>query len=145
METTFAAVFVALHAAHQVGDHWIQTERQACGKGAPGWPGRLACARHVTTYTATAVIALLALTVVDVHLDPGRTVAGLTVSAVSHYIADRRTPLQRLAAWTGSGVFYALGAPRPGPDDNPRPGTGAYALDQSYHVLWLFITALIIA
>ncbi len=70
---------------------------------------------------------------------------GLTVSAVTHYIADRRTPLRRLAELTGSARFYALGCPRPGRDDNPSLGTGSYALDQSFHYLFLFVAALVIA
>jgi cytochrome b561 len=95
------------------------------GAAQPGWLGRLACAAHVTTYTLTAVITLagLALTT-GWRPAPWHTVIGLTVSAVSHYIADRR---------------------RPGCDDNPSLGTGAYALDQSWHVGWLFFAALWIA
>ena len=46
---------------------------------------------------------------------------------------------------TGKADFYRLGAPRDGRDDNPSLGTGAYALDQSWHYLWLFVAALIIA
>jgi hypothetical protein len=39
--------------------------------------------------------------------------------------------------------FYRLGAPREGREDNPSLGTGAYALDQSFHYLWLLIAAAI--
>jgi len=142
----FAAYFAALFAAHQVADHWIQTEHQAAVKGQSGWVGRLACGAHVLTYTLTAVAAIGAMAVVC-DLDPSlwRIAAGLAVSAVTHYIADRRTPLRKLAAAAGHTSFFALGAPRPGRDDNPSLGTGAYALDQSYHVGWLFAAALIIA
>ena len=145
MTATFAAVFIALYVAHQVADHWIQTQHQADCKGRPGWPGRIACAGHVATYTVTAFGFLGALNVAtDADLDFGRVLAGLAVSAVTHYIADRRTPLRRLAVMAGADRFYALGAPRPGRDDNPTLG-GAYALDQSYHYLFLFVAALIIA
>ncbi|PRY28024.1 DUF3307 domain-containing protein [Pseudosporangium ferrugineum] len=146
MHASFAAVFVALFVAHQVADHWIQTQHQADCKGRPGWPGRIACAAHVTTYTLTALVALasMALTLgLPLHL--GQVAAGLTVSAVTHYIADRRTPLKRLAAALGAGRFYALGVPRAGHDDNPSLGTGSYALDQSFHYLFLFVAALVIA
>ncbi|GIJ10716.1 DUF3307 domain-containing protein [Micromonospora andamanensis] len=146
MTGTSAAVFAALYAAHQVGDHWIQTQHQADHKGRPGWAGRWACVKHCATYTATGVVALVLLagfTGWRPALAP--LLAGLTVSAVSHYIADRRTPLFRLAMATGSGRFWRLGAPRADRDDNPSLGTGAYALDQSWHVGWLFISALIIA
>ncbi|WBB49044.1 DUF3307 domain-containing protein [Verrucosispora sp. WMMA2044] len=143
---TFAAVFAALYVAHQVGDHWIQSQHQADCKGLPGWPGRLACAAHVATYTATALVALVFLIAgTGLRLDPWAVGVGLTVSAVSHYIADRRTPLRRIAEALGSARFYALGTPRPGHDDKPCLGTGAYALDQSWHVAFLFISALLIA
>ena len=143
---TFAAVFAALYAAHQVADHWVQTQHQADTKGDPGPAGRVACAAHVASYTATAfgALGLLALaTGIDLH--PAPVAVGLAVSALTHYVADRRTPLRRLAELTGSARFHALGVPRPGRDDNPSLGTGAYALDQSWHYAWLFIAALIIA
>lgn len=146
MTATFAAVFVALFVAHQVADHWIQTQHQADGKGRPGWPGRIACAAHVATYTLTALVALAALALsTDLDASPGKVAAGLAISAITHYIADRRTPLKRLAELTGSAKFYALGCPRPGRDDNPSLGTGSYALDQSFHYLFLFVAALVIA
>ncbi|MFY1688034.1 DUF3307 domain-containing protein [Plantactinospora sp. WMMB782] len=146
MTAAFAAVFVALFVAHQVADHWIQTQHQADCKGRPGWPGRLACAAHVATYTLTALVALAALALsTDLDVSPGKVAAGLAISAVTHYIADRRTPLKRLAELTGSARFYALGCPRPGRDDNPSLGTGSYALDQSFHYLFLFVAALVIA
>ena len=146
----FGAVFAALYAAHMVGDHWVQTQRQSDTKGAPGWRGRLACAAHVATYTTTALVALLLLAWhLRQPLSPGWLAAGLAVSAVSHYVADRREPLRRISealqALTGKADFYRLGACRPGRDDNPSLGTGAYALDQSWHVGWLFVAALLIA
>ncbi|MDP9798307.1 hypothetical protein J2S43_006819 [Catenuloplanes nepalensis] len=142
----FAAAFAALYAAHQLADHWVQTQHQADHKGAPGWRGRLACARHVVTYTLTAAAALAAVALTTgAVFDPAGVALGLAVSAVSHYIADRRTPLRVLADALGSGRFYRLGIPREGRDDNPSLGTGSYALDQSFHVLFLFIAALIIA
>lgn len=144
--TAFADVFVALFAAHHVADHWVQTQHQADHKGDAGWSGRWACAKHILTYTATGAVALLALAVVTGwQPTPLALLAGLAVSAVTHYIADRRAPLRRIAEWTGSARFYALGTPRPGHDDNPSLGTGAYALDQSWHIGWLFIAALVIA
>lgn len=134
---TFAAVFAALYAAHTVGDHWVQSHRDACAKGTPGWEGRIACARHVATLTATKVAALglaMVVTGLTLHLLP--LLAGLAVDAVSHYWADRRTTLQGLATRLGKTEFYRLGA--------GHLGSGAYALDQSWHVGWLVISALII-
>jgi hypothetical protein len=146
MTGVFAAVFVALYAAHQVADHWLQTQHQADHKGLPGWVGRWNCVKHVAAYGATqlAALGLLAL-VLDVTVSPVPLTAGMTVNLATHYIADRRTPLFRLACATGSGRFWTLGAPRADRDDNPSLGTGAYALDQSWHVGWLFVAALVIA
>lgn len=146
MSAAFATAFVALYAAHQVADHWVQTQHQADHKHEEGWSGRWACTKHVLTYTATAAVAIVAAS-----LATGWTpsllsvVAGLAVSGITHYIADRRTPLRWMADRTGAGRFYRLGAPRQGRDDNPSLGTGAYALDQSWHIGWLFVAALIIA
>jgi hypothetical protein len=142
---TFAAVFAALYVAHEVGDHWIQTHRQAMAKGQPGWAGRRACAAHVATLTLTKAAAVaLAGVVLDLHLAVAAVAAGLALDAATHYWADRRTTLAGLARVLGKADFYQLGAPRPGHDDGPHLGTGAYALDQSWHIGWLFIAALLI-
>ncbi len=53
--------------------------------------------------------------------------------------------LEWLAVNTTGFSFWYLGKPRFGKDDNPSLGTGAYALDQSWHYLWLFVCALILA
>jgi hypothetical protein len=142
----FAEVFVALFVGHQVGDHWIQTQAQADHKGLPGWRGRVACAAHVTTYGATQLAALGVLALVlDVRPSPAGLAAGMAVNLASHYLADRRAPLRWIAERTGSAVFYRLGTPRPDHDDNPSLGTGAYALDQSWHYGFLFVAAVLIA
>lgn len=143
---TFAVVFAALYAAHHVGDQWIQTHCQALTKARPNWSGRLACGRHVLTMTITKII-MLVITVAAVKLDLaiGQVALALTLDAVSHYWADRRITLAKLAALINKSEYYTLGAPRPDRDDNPSTGTGAFHLDQSFHVLWIWITALIIA
>lgn len=147
---TFAAVFAALFAAHSVGDHWVQTHHQACAKGAPTTAGRIACARHVATLTAVKTAALTALALsTGLALSPWAAALGLAVDALSHYWADRSAyhadrkhsvTLERLGQMFRKGGFYQLGDRLIAPT-----GTGAYALDQSWHVGWLFITALIIA
>jgi hypothetical protein len=140
----FAVVFIALYAAHQVGDHWVQTGGQAARKGLPGWPGRRACAAHVLTLNGTKCAAVLAVALVTgVQLAAWPLAAALVIDAASHYWADRRTTLAALAGLAGKSGFYTLGAPRAGHDDNPSLGTGAYALDQSWHIGWLFAAALI--
>jgi hypothetical protein len=140
-----AAVTATLYAAHQVADHWVQTQRQADCKGRPGWPGRIACAGHVASYTLTGLVALALLAgVTGWRPEAWPLVAGMAINAATHYIADRRTPLRWLADHTGSARFYALGTPRAGRDDNPTLGTGAYALDQSWHIGWIWVSALVI-
>jgi hypothetical protein len=140
---TFAVVFAALGAGHQVGDYWVQTDRQAAAKAAPGWPGRRACAAHVATYTLTLAACLaLAAWRLSVPVAAGPAAAGLAVSAVTHYAADRRRPLKRLAQVLGAslvpgkGRYYAAG---------DGLATGAAYLDQAWHWIWLFVSALVIA
>ncbi|MGX4737160.1 transcriptional regulator [Kitasatospora griseola] len=158
--TRFAAAYALLRAAADVADHWVQTSHQAGTKGQhdhhegqSSAAGRRACAAHVATYTATQAAALLVGShVVGMRLRPGRVAAALAVSAVSHYVADRREPLRRLADATGQGDFYALGTPahpkRPTTADGtyaPVLGTGAYALDQAWHHAWETVAALIVS
>lgn len=144
---TFAVAFAALYAAHSFGDHWYgQTHRQALGKGARTRQGQLHCLGHVLLLAAHKVVALVAVcAVTGLRLSLTAAAVGLLVDAVTHYWADRRYTLAWLADRTGKAGFYQLGQPRPGRDDAPHLGTGAYALDQSWHVGWLFVAALIIA
>ena len=138
----FAAIFGTLYAAHQVADHHVQRDVDAQVKGWPGPEGRKACARHVASYTATAAVTLAATNrITQAGIRPGRALAALAFSALTHYVIDRREPLRRFAESTGHGDFYRLGQPRPGRDDNPTLGTGAYALDQSAHVGCLLVAA----
>lgn len=133
LAATIGAVYAMLHGAHAIADHFVQTQHQADVKGRPGWAGRWACAKHVASYTATAGV-FLALLVWRTHLpiDPGALVAGLTVSAGTHYLADRRTPLRRLADWLGKSPAWL------------DHGGGMYALDQAWHIGFTAIAALII-
>src|SRR5690606_19313138 len=86
---------------------------------------------------------------------------------VTHYWADRRTTLATLAERLRLGGFYGLAAPRPVrvlvvdehghdahdadgrpvtvPVDAPSLGTGAYALDRSWHYAWLCVAAMVTA
>ena len=67
----FSAVFAALYAAHQVGDHWPSTacgafrkgltSAQAVAAGLHRHAGPVACAVHVATYTATGALFLVLL------------------------------------------------------------------------------------
>jgi len=133
MDARFAALFVALYVAHTIADYWVQTDWQARTKGTAGMLGRIACTLHVATYTATLLIVVVGVAYrLDVDLSPARVGLAIAVSAITHYIADRRTPLRRLAvALRHSGAWLDQG--------------GLALIDQSWHVGWLGVAALVIA
>lgn len=139
----FAAVAVTLTLGHYAGGYWVQTGGQAAAKGRPGWHGRRACAAHVATYTLTlAAFLAAAWWQLNLPLAAARVTAGLAVSAVTHYAADRRRPLEQLAGWLGRRVvpgklaFYRSG---------DGLASGAAHLDQAWHLACLFAAALVIA
>lgn len=165
---TFAGIFIALYIAHGIADHWLQTDWEAKGKGQPGRAGRLACLSHVVTYTLTTTLAVMVLDLIfSLHLHWYWMLAGQLLSAGTHYWADRRFTLQRFCDRIGQGGFYRLGAPRevaaytetingaehvvalevrdddPPGWDNPSLGTGAYVLDQWWHIGWLAVAAVV--
>ncbi|MFG2831155.1 transcriptional regulator [Streptomyces sp. NPDC048434] len=150
--STFAAVFITLHVAHSVGDHWVQTSCQSADKGKRGWVGRLAGARHVATLTATKLVLLLPVAaLLGLNLSILGLLIGMGVDALTHWWADRRSTLAWLAKVTGKSEFYSLGtgahpAHPATADGKPAAhlGTGAYALDQSFHHLWLLVAAVLI-
>ncbi|GAA1590832.1 hypothetical protein GCM10009678_86360 [Actinomadura kijaniata] len=133
------AVFAALYAAHQFGDHWVQTHRQAVLKGMRGRGpqvrrARRLCVGHVLSLAATKLVALLVVAVATgLELSPVAVAMGLVVDGISHYWADRREPLIALAERIGKGGWIQA---------DPQ---AAYLLDQSFHVVFLLVAALIIA
>lgn len=138
----FAGVAMALYAAHHVADYWVQTDAQAKAKGAAGASGRRACSAHVATYVATQAVFLLTLVLVTgVALHPGRVVMALLISGVTHWTADRRE----------RGLLFWLANRVPGKRDflvfdRGHLASGAWALDQSWHIFWgVFVAALVIA
>lgn len=134
MDATFATVFAALYAGHQVADHWIQTQHQVDRKGTSGWVGRWNCAKHVATYGATQLAAIGALVLVlDLAVAPLPLLAGMAINLGTHYIADRRTPLRWLADRLRKNRDWL------------EKGGGLYALDQSWHIGWLFVAALVVS
>ena len=150
---TFAAVFATLWVAHTVGDHWVQTAVQSAKKGQPSHTGRLACTRHVISLTLTKVLLLsLTAVVLDLPLSVAGVTIGLGLDAASHWWADRRHTLARLAKIVRKAEFYNLGtgahAAHPVTAEGQPAGhlgTGAYALDQAFHAFFLFLAALLIA
>lgn len=139
----FAAVYAALMAGHEVGDHWSQTDRLAVAKGKPGRGGAQACAVHVATYTATQAVALAAVQrATGMRLSWKRATLGLAVSAATHYIADRQgghwgddkpRGVVRLAAKTGHAGWLQ------------RDPNAGYLMDQAWHKGWILVAALVAA
>lgn len=160
---SFAAIAITLYVAHHVGDYWVQTDHQARHKGDPGAAGHVACLRHVLTYLITQVALLTVMELVTgVRIGAVGWYAGVAISGLTHYVADRREPLKRIARLIpGKAPFLTLGAPRgyeiyakpdraethgPIPLDNPSLGTGLWALDQSWHIFWgVFVAALVMS
>lgn len=165
---SFAVLLPALLVAHNVADHWVQTSYQAATKGQRNMGGRIACAMHVAAYTVVTAATVFGLWLLfDLPVTWWGFAVGQVVSAATHYWADRRFTLQWLCDRLGKGRFYHFGAPRevtawaeqdnnqrrtvtvevygdssPG-WDNPSLGTGAYALDQSWHWFWLGVAAVL--
>lgn len=158
----FAGAAMALYAAHHVGDYWVQTHHQALRKGDAGARGRRECLAHVLSYVATQAAFLAALALVaDWHAGVWQSLLALTISGVTHYAADRREHgalfwLVRRMPWKRD--FLELGQPRyafaADYDDHtrghamdmPQLATGAWALDQAWHIFWgVFVAALVLS
>ncbi|GAA2946301.1 MULTISPECIES: hypothetical protein [Streptomyces] len=141
----FAAAYAALTAAHEVGDYIIQRDADAAVKGHRGPTGAAACLRHVTSYTATQALALYgADRALRLGLDWRRAAAGLALSAVTHYAADRcaghwadtsdQAPLLvRAAHAAGKGTWLTR-----------DPGAGPL-IDQAWHKGWIAVAAAVAA
>jgi hypothetical protein len=122
-------IFAVFVVSHLVGDYLIQTDWQALHKrGGLRGSGemRRALLSHITTYTLTFVPALIWLAS-SIHA----WVIGLAfVIAIPHLIQDDGT---LLAAYARVVKKADIGA---------NPSLGA-AMDQSFHFLALFLTALL--
>lgn len=123
-------VFAVLLVSHLVGDFLLQTDWQARHKrnGLGGDPvARRALLAHVTTYMLAFVPALVWI---GIEADLVRAVAIAVVIAVPHTIQDDRRLLDAYMARV-KGLSQT------------SPGL-AVAVDQSFHVLTLFATALLV-
>ncbi|MGQ4358537.1 hypothetical protein [Streptomyces sp. SAS_272] len=139
----FAATYAVLTAAHEVADHWIQSDAQATVKGNRDASGVRACAAHVATYTATQALALAAVQqATGMRLSWRRAALGLAISAATHYAADRQgghwrdeqpRGVVRLATVTGHAGWLA------------RDPNAGYLMDQAWHKGWIGVAALIAA
>jgi Protein of unknown function (DUF3307) len=126
---SWVEVFAVLLVCHLVGDYLLQTDRQARDKegGLGGDPvHRRALASHVLTYM---VAFLPALVWIGLEYDVPRAVLIGVVVAVPHFVQDDRRLLDAyIARVKGPAVT--------------SPGLRV-AVDQSFHVLFLFGTALL--
>jgi hypothetical protein len=122
-------VFAAFVVCHLVGDYLLQTDWQAMHKRGglgPDPVSRRALASHIAGYTLAFVPALIWLA--D---DIGAWAIGVgALVAVPHWIQDDG----RLLA------LYMLRVKHADPKENPSL---AGAVDQSFHFLALFLTALL--
>lgn len=135
-----------MFAAHNLADHPFQPSQWAAAKGACNHSGATACAKHILVVVllqALAVLAVVGLT--ETVVSPVAVVTGIGFTAWSHYWFDRRFTAAGLYEAIKKTSFARLGTPRPDHDDAPHLGTGAYRMDQDWHILWLAISALIIA
>lgn len=101
-----AACYVALWVAHDLADHVVQTDEQAAAKADPRpghWEG--AMLGHLAGYAAAQAAALVSMHIAGVRMTPGRALAGLAFSVVTHGVLDRRWPVVELLRRTGSERF----------------------------------------
>ena len=140
MVTTRPVVFLvalaALLVAHQLGDHVLQTDRQAGEKAGQGAAAVRAMLGHLFTYHAAAAVVLVGtFAVLDLPLAVVGVVAGLSFSALTHGLLDRRWPVRALLVRTGAPRFA----------ESTAPVCGMYAADQALHQFALLVSALLIA
>jgi hypothetical protein len=145
----FGAVLAALHAAHDLGDHVVQTDHQAAHKSSD-WR---AMGSHITGYQITQAVALAALRPLGVRPSWRRTLAGMAVSAATHAFLDRRWPVVWLLEHTGSREFAHPVVESIGTQIDvgtveslaTLPLHGPYLADQSLHHVCLMAVAWILA
>lgn len=139
----FPSCYAALTAAHEGADHITQRDAHAVAKGKPGPEGQRACAGHVIEYTAAQAAALLLTDRgLGLRLDWRYATAGLAVSALTHYAADRSagrwgedpktqetTRMVRFANWLGKGTWLRR---------DPQAG---YRYDQAWHKVAIALAA----
>lgn len=127
---TWVSVFAGFLVAHMVGDYLLQTDWQARNKrgGLGGDPvARRALLAHVTTYTLAFVPALIWI---GAELDAVWAIAGAALIFIPHLVVDDG----RLVSAYLARVKGAAG---------PDLGLAA-SVDQTFHVLSLFLVAILL-
>lgn len=128
----FAVCLLALLVAHQVGDHVLQSDRQAADKVS----SPRAMAGHLIGYhVAAATLVVGTAAVLGLPLTVRGVLAGLGFSALTHGLLDLRWPVRAVLTLTRSPLWART----------TTPVCGLYAADQALHHLALLISALLIA
>lgn len=140
------ASYAALMAAHDLGDHIVQTDHQAATK-ATSWAGM---AGHVGSYTALQLAALVGLrALAGVRPSWRRTAVAVAWSAGTHAFLDRRWPVKRILELTGSPSFARSTVIDASAVSDlgflPLPLHGPYLADQALHHGVLLVAAAILA
>jgi len=128
---TWTELFIVLAISHLVGDYLLQTEWQARNKagGLGSDPlARRALLAHVATYTLAFVPALIWLA--DVEGGGIALLAALAI-ALPHLVIDDRRLIERYAV-TVKGC------------SDPPPSSVIAPLDQSLHLICLWIVAVLV-
>ncbi|MGI8800693.1 MAG: DUF3307 domain-containing protein [Solirubrobacteraceae bacterium] len=126
----WVAVFVAFAVSHMVGDYLFQTDWQACNKhGGLSRPGvsRRALCSHVATYTLAYVPALIWLAG---NLG-GWVVGAALLIGVPHLVQDDG---RLIGAYMARVKHLELGV---------HPSVDR-AVDQSFHIVALFLLSLVV-
>ncbi len=132
----FAVSLLALLVAHQVGDHVLQSDRQAGRKAGRGARAVWSMTGHLIGYHAGALVVLVGTAAaLGLALTVRGVAAGLAFSALTHGLLDRRWPVRAILRMTGSSDFA----------NSTAPVCGMYVADQALHKLALLISALLIA
>jgi hypothetical protein len=136
----FAAVQATFSDIHPFCDQIVQNSQDAVDKGKPGWAGRKACARHVTTYSAGQLAGAVGVTrALGFRVQLRGLLAGIAINGATHYMIDRGEPLKKFlrSGWIGKAGYldHATVQRRPGVIDESGPGSALMECDQAAHRL----------
>jgi hypothetical protein len=126
----WVSVFAAFLVAHMVGDYLFQTDWQARNKRGGLSGDRIAFRAlftHVTTYTLAFVPALIWI---GDQLDPGWAILAAALIFIPHLILDDGRIVRAYLANVKRAEGFDVGL--------------AASVDQSFHVLSLFLVALLV-
>ena len=126
----WVSVFAAFLVAHMVGDYLFQTDWQARHKRGGLTGDRIAfraLLAHVTTYTLAFLPALIWI---GDQLDPGWAVLAAALIFLPHLVLDDGRIVRAYLANVKRAEGFDLGL--------------AASVDQSFHVLSLFLVALLV-